>query len=147
MLDVMELTLVERVLTVLESVLTVVCRPVTSVIKVPTLVLSVLTEALSVLTEEEIELTFVFTAPSEEVSDAADACSAVTSEFRVAKLAVNVATDLESPDVFEPMPVSAVMIEVRVDCWATPPLTVKVPMLEAANVGLVVLLTTSAPTR
>lgn len=121
-----ELTLVEIVLTVLESVLIEVWRADTSDDTVPR--------------EVVIELTFVVNVPTAVLSDATDDWSEVTSLLSVVQPVTSVATDLPIAVTFVPIPESAVE-------ETTPPLTVKEPMFEAENAGVLVVLVTAAPTR
>ena len=121
-----ELTLVEMVLTVLEIVLSEVWRPETS--------------DVMVVSEGVIELTFVVNVPTAVLSEATDDWSEVISLLSVVQPVTNVATDL-------PIAVMLVSIPVSDVGETIPPLTVKEPMLEAENCGVLVLLVTAAPTR
>jgi len=141
MLELRELTLVEMVLTVLESVLTVVCRPVTSLVSVPTDVVRLPIVVERPDTAVLIELTLDETVPRLEVME-------LTSDWSVLTELVRDAIDALSFVMFVPRParpVTSVVIVASALEVATPPLTVKEPMFEAAKpeVALVIV----APTR
>jgi len=141
MLEVRELTLVEIVLTVLESEETEVPRPCTLVFTVPSVELRELTVVLSEDTEELRELTLLVIVPRLDVMP-------LTSVWIVATEAVKAPIDALSFVMFVPRParpVTSVVIVASALALATPPLTVKEPMLEPANPE--VLLVTVAPTR
>jgi hypothetical protein len=142
MLEVMELTLEERVLTVLESVLSVVWRPCTLVFMVSSFELS---ELLPVVRAETAELRDVTDVWREDTDDWIEVKPLLIDAMLLlsdARLVDIPATDLPILVTLVPMPVSAVLTEAVL---ASPLLTVNCPMFEDAYPE--VELDTAAPTR